>query len=469
MMSGFFNQDRDAYNAPLRQPSLPLFTNGISTIQADLLHAYEDGVEAVGQLQLLDYGDPTYINKGMAVGKQMLERVTQINPAGHRHFRSRYYSGTAMSTEDPWQWSASHSYNLLHTSYLLSLYNGSPKLQKMLVQIADGLLAHARNGNIYPEINFSTDEVRGGSGSQSVWQVFKAAYDITGDKKYLPYVRGRSNKARKLNKDSLAAAYTGRIKDYGAHEYINTVGTVWIDRIVSPDNDIQTDRLGGVALTRINNTYPENYVGWKIEKPASYESMAFFVSKATPQAINILAYNLDQRTVSADMSVWNIMPGKWKVIQGVDNNDDQQMDKGATEKIVDLEPGQSLKLAFPARKNTLIRLELVQEAQVPSNKRTDLGIAPTDVKMSGNQLSVRVYNVSSVDAPPTTLLVKDAAGKAIKTVAVPAIKAPLDLLPKWADIMVTLPANANLSSGSVLLDPEKKLIQITRLNDSAKW
>jgi hypothetical protein len=468
MMAGFYNPDRDPYNAPLRQPSLPLFTNGISTIQADLLHAYEDGVEAVGQLQLLDYGNPTYINKGMAVGKQMLERVTQINPAGHRHFRSRYYSGTTMATEDPWQWAASHSYNLLHTSYLLSLYNGNPKLQKMLVEIADGLLAHAKNGNIYPEINFSTDEVRGGSGSQSVWQVFKAAYDITGDKKYERYVK-RANNNRKWNNDSLSAAYTGRIKDYGAHEYINTVGTVWIDRIVSPDNDIQTDRLGGVALARINNTYPQNYLGWKMEKPANYTSMAFFVSKASAQAINILAYNLEQRTVNTNMSVWNIKPGKWKVIQGLDHNNDGQMDGGTTVKIVNLEPGASLKLSFPARKNTLIRLELVQADVVASNKRTDLGIAPTDVKLTGNQLSIRIYNVSSVDAPPTTLLVKDATGKAIKTVAIPAIKAPLDLLPKWADVMVSLPADAKLSSGSVTLDPEKKLLQITRLNDQVKW
>jgi len=470
MMSGFFNQDRDAYNAPLKQPSLPLFTNGISTIQADLLHAYEDGVEAVGQLQLLDYGNPLYINKGMAVGKQMLERVTQINSAGHRHFRSRYYSGTTMATEDPWQWSASHSYNLLHTSYLLSLYNGSPELQKMLVEIADGLIAHAdKNGNIHPEVNFTTDQVKGESGSQSVLQVFKAAYDITGDKKYLPFIRRRGGGNHSFNKDSLAARYAERVKDMGAREYVNTVGTVWIDRIVANDNDLQTDRLGGVALTRINNTYPENYVSWKIAKPATYESLAVYVTDANAQAINVIAYNLEQRPVSADMGVWKIKPGKWKITQGLDNNEDGKIDGSPTIRLIDLERGQSVKFNFAARKNTIIKLEMVQAAKTDYKDRTDIGIAPTDVKVTDNQLNVRVYNVSSVNSPQTTLLIRNAAGQPVKTVTVPAIPAPLDLTPKYADITVAIPAGTDVSAGSVQLDPERKLIQITRLNDFVKW
>ncbi|MDQ3843230.1 MAG: LamG domain-containing protein, partial [Bacteroidota bacterium] len=256
MMSGFYNQERDPYYAPLRQPSLPLFTNGLATITTDLLHAYEEGIEAVGQLQLLDYGNPLHINHGMEVAKRILEEVTQVNAAGHRHFRSRYYGGTNMATEDPWQWSGAHSYHMLHTAYNLARYNGQPKLRKMITDIADGLLAHTdKNGTVYTDIHFSADTVRGIPGAQNTWQVFKAAYDFTGDAKYLKPISERNSEAHPFNKDSLVKRYTERIKDLSARAFINTEGSVWIDRVVAPDTDLQTDRLGGVALWRINNIY----------------------------------------------------------------------------------------------------------------------------------------------------------------------------------------------------------------------
>lgn len=103
LMNGYYDQERDPYDVSLRQRSLPLFTNGLATINTDLLHAYEEGIEAVGQLQLLDFGNPLHINHGMEIAKRVLEDVTKVNAAGHRHFRSRLYGGTNMATEDPWQ------------------------------------------------------------------------------------------------------------------------------------------------------------------------------------------------------------------------------------------------------------------------------------------------------------------------------------------------------------------------------
>lgn len=231
----------------------------------------------------------------MEIAKKVLEDVTQVNAAGHRHFRSRLYGGTNMATEDPWQWSGYHSYHMLHTAYNIARYNGNPKLRKMIEEVADGLLAHAdSNGNIYPEIHFSTDSVRGITGAQNIWQIFMAAYDLTGDAKYLKPIPGRIEETRKFNSDSLVKRYSERIRDLGAREYINTEGSLWIDRIVAPDNDIQTDRLGGVALNRINNIYQQNYVSWKMDQPATYESLAFFVTRASPVNIGIIAYNLEK-------------------------------------------------------------------------------------------------------------------------------------------------------------------------------
>ncbi|MCX6334446.1 MAG: hypothetical protein NT092_09095, partial [Bacteroidia bacterium] len=139
-MTAYYDQERSPYYASLRQRSLPLFTNGLATIFTDELHALEDGMQVVGALQVLDFGNPLCMERGMETSLRMLEDITQVNSAGHRHFRSRYYSGTRIAGEDPWQWSVARSYNVLQTSFLTTRYNGNPKLQKMITEIADGLL-----------------------------------------------------------------------------------------------------------------------------------------------------------------------------------------------------------------------------------------------------------------------------------------------------------------------------------------
>ncbi len=69
----------------------------------------------------------------------------------------------------------------------------------------------------------------------------------------------------------------------------------------------------------------------------------------------------------------------------------------------------------------------------------------------------------------TTLQVKDAKGNIVAMASVPALKAPLDLVPQWTDVKVTVPKGTDLTTGSIQLDPDKKMIQITRLNDYVKW
>jgi len=470
MMSAYFDQDRNSYDANLRQRSLPLFTNGLATINTDLLHAYEEGIEAVGQLMTIDYGNPLYINKGMETSKALLEKVTKVNKKGDRLFRSRFYGGTNLATEDPWQWSGAHSYNMLHTAYNLARYNGNPKLRQMLIDMADGLLAHQdEEGNIYTEINYNTGEVRGEPGIGSTWQVLKAAYDLTGDKNYLEPISGRIKQIRGFDNDSLAIRYKEHIRNLAAKEYINTEGSIWIDRIAAEYNDLQIDRLGGVALSRINNIYQQNYVSWNIDKPYSYSSLAFFLPETSNTKIKIITYNLESKEVNVDMTVWDILPGRWKMHQGADSNNDQQINSKSTESIIELEKGESLNLTFPSHETTIVELELVEPAKTTYSERPDFGISESDIKVKEGGITVRVYSLGSVDTPSTTLELSDGQGSLITTVPVPALKAPLDLVPKWIDIDVPVSPGIDLSSGSVQLDPERKIIQITKQNDYVNW
>ncbi|MCX6334445.1 MAG: hypothetical protein NT092_09090, partial [Bacteroidia bacterium] len=391
--------------------------------------------------------------------------------AGHRHFRSRYYSGTRIAGEDPWQWSVARSYNVLQTSFLTTRYNGNPKLQKMITEIADGLLYHVHNGRVTTEINFSTDaENRSGSMfGEAPNSVFYAAWQITGDKKYLEVIPQKDPALRVFDKERLAKRYTEEITNLGVREYINTEGSPWIDR-TSPYNPIiQEDRLGGTALLRLNVLYPQNFVSWKFNAPANFESVAIFLSKASPESLNIIAYNLDLIPVNTDMTVWDVKPGQWRIHQGIDTNDDQQIDSGATERIVELNRGELLNIVFAPRKYNIVSMELVRPAEKGYWERPDLGIGPDDIKISGEMVTVRVHSLGAVDTPATTLELRDAMGKLVVTAQVPPLEAPLDLKPKWTDISFTVAEGTDLSHGSVKVDPMGKIQQITRRNTIVTW
>jgi hypothetical protein len=469
-LEGYYDQDRDPYNAALRQRSLPLFTNGLATITTDLLHAYEEGVEAVGQLMLYNYGNPLYMSRGMEIAKRVMEDLTEIAPDGHRHFRSSLFGGTAMSLEDPWQWTGFYNFTMLHTPYLIARYNGNPLLRQMIIELADGLLEHQdTNGNFYTEIHFTTGEVRGNPGLQSAWQVFLAAYEYTGDSKYLPPVKDNKITIRNFNTDDLISDYTEEIKNLAVLAHPHTVGSIWIDRIYANTNRLQTDRLGGVALARIRQIYPQHYLSWKISEPADYHSLAFFVPAANSGSIELLAYNLEAETVHAKMKLWNIQPGTWRVLTGPDTNEDQQMDQETSSELLYLERGSELNLSFVSQTHTLVSLELVEPARTAYSQRADLAISSAGLRIEENKVTVRVYSQGGIASPESSLELKDARGELVANVTVPAMEAPLDLSPNWLDVEIPIPADLDLSSGSIEIDPGKKIDQITRLNTRVAW
>ncbi len=469
-LEGYYDQDRDPYDAALRQRSLPLFTNGLATINTDLLHAYEEGVEAVGQLMLLNYGNPLYISRGMEIAKRVLDDVTQIAPDGHRHFRSRLFGGTSMSTEDPWQWSGHYSYNMLHTPYMIARYNGNPLLRTMIIELADALLDHSDDqGNIYTEIHFTTGEVQGSNDIKAAWQVFMAAYEFTGDPKYLPPIKDRVSGSRAFDPQDMADRYREKISDLAVLEHPNTVGSIWIDRISCNTNGLQEDRLGGVALARIRHIYQKNHVSWDIESPANCKSLAMFLPKATSSELDIIAFNLEKEEVSASMTLWDIRPGIWRIVLGPDEDENQKMDSRQRDEVVYLERGSELKLSFEPQKNTLVHLELEEAAKTDYSERPDLAISASGIRIHGDEVIIRVYSQGAVGTPETTLEVWNASGESVGTAPVPAMKAPVDLNPNWLDIRVQVPAATDLSSGIIRIDPQGEIKQITGKNTEVKW
>jgi hypothetical protein len=160
-------------------------------------------------------------------------------------------------------------------------------------------------------------------------------------------------------------------------------------------------------------------------------------------------------------------PGKWEVMQGIDSRGDGLVTGAAQSRQFDFEHDRPLTITFAPRATTVIELKLISKG-TPYWDRPDLGIGKDDVVIQDRKVTVTVHSLGAADAPATTLALMDANGKVFATVAVQALKAPLDLMPKTAAVTLTIPLGASMKNGSVVVDPDATTREITRLNNQVK-
>ena len=503
-----------------------MWTNGLATGQFDELHSYEDGLNVLGQSLLMDFGNPKELERAMLTARR-LEWLTGINAAGHRHVRSSYFSGAKMATGGVWGWTKARSYMDFHPALDLVLFNGAPETRKLVLETVDGMLAHRKqeaDGRwvTRTDINFKTDEdLPGGDASPDF--MFWAAYRWTGDKKYLlPFMDAGPSSLAQISSDALdmlnlrdtwgkqlvAAAgstdsttgvaptgaqsitgsaetfawqvsgdtkyldrlYRAQLQAESNREWINTEGSLWIDRVTDSagpmfvNTELQRARFGGVALIR-NHIYPGNAVSWAFVAPATPSSLGILVPVATPDHLKIVVYNLDAVPVETRMTGWEIDPGKWEIVQGTRGNAETDPLESVSTRTASFERSTSLDFTFAPHTTTVLELKLVEKG-VPYWSRPDLGIGADDVKVEGAKITVTVHSLGSVDAPASKVVVRDKAGKTLATARVPALKAPLDLTLKTAQVKLAVPKGADLKGATVTVECGGDLPEITLMNNS---
>jgi len=489
------------------------FTDGLPTIVTDELHVYEEGINVLPQTMLLDYGDPKVIERLMVTAKAY-ERITGINDLGQRQVKSTFYGGPKIYSEGVWAKSlTSYSHLVFHPGFSLVEFNGHPAAKKLMLEICDGILEHRKqdsNGNYYlpAEILFPSGEDRGrtlGMMAHMMW----GAYRWTGDGKYLLPIRdevgrgaygvvgalcanvidllgerdtwGRAIASRTSPRDGnafsrhlawqvtgdkqyLEELYADQIQRAAQSMYMNTEGHWWIDRVYAESRELQRARLGGVALWR-NMLYPGHVVSWRFEKPARGESVAILVPDATTTAMTVIVYNIEKEPVEAHMTAWDIEPGKWRVVEGIDTDGDDRADGNVTKRTVEFERTKSLAFTFPPRATTVITLKRTSKGK-PYWQRPDLGIGDDDVTVARDAVRVTVHSLGSVDAPASTVAIVDQSGAVLARADVPPLKAPIDYEPKTAEVTLTVKADTLLRGCLVVVDPDGKLQEITKINNT---
>jgi hypothetical protein len=437
-------------------------------------------------------------------------RLIAVNAAGHHHIISSYYSGTDIVREGVWGWQHPYSVLITHPGLLLADYNGAPAVKGALLPVLDDWLAHGKQAadgswSFPSDIEWATDAARG-NGVVSAANVFWAAWNWTGDDKYLRPIdadRIQTNLAglSRLNADlltrlpagpPLARAITnGSVKPAGSDNdrnlggstdadfarfvrwqqtgdktvlsdlfgseiesdaqrmHLLTEGHLWSDRVSVPSEMLQRTRLGGVAHRR-NAYYPGNLVRWRFGDGTQAEDVAILIPAGDPRRFKVIAFNTTDHPVTATMIGDQLTAGDWALTSGVDTNGDDRADAPSAATRVTLEEGARMPLSLPPHQTIVFDFALMAPREEPRT-RTDVGISGDDLALAGGRLTAKVHGLGAKPSPAGSATLRDGDGKIIGTARFPALAAPTDLQPHIANIAFSVPRAVKKGSLNVTL------------------
>ena len=88
--------------------------------------------------------------------------------------------------------------------------------------------------------------------------------------------------------------------------------------------------------------------------------------------------------------------------------------------------------------------------------------------MQGREVRVTVHSLGAVPSPAASVMLRDGAGRELGTAKLPALAAPVDLLPKTAPVTLRLPEGVDPHGCTVEIDPHHQLDEITTRNNAVK-
>lgn len=503
--------------ARLRDGTLEM---GLNRQVRPVRQAYQAGLNLAPMLALLDYGNPRWIETLMGTSRH-LDRLTAANPAGQRHFQSSRVSAKESVRQGIFAREEAWGSLLWHSALTLADYNRNPALVDQLKEYAAARLEHWKKDR-YPKrtlaIHFPTDEAlsRGPPGRpllDLMWGVFR----MTGNPAYLwtlstlvkagrtdaaqtssarwqsflpeaaevrPFLKllprlSLWNRHLHFSEAALLArqyAYeaTGRkdyLLDYQAallkhleqNRILYTEAELSPAGVFIPHRATQRARLGGIAHADL-----QIYAGHALSWENTRRQVAALVSQARPDALEVTVFNLGEALQDVRMRVWQLENGTYEVTEGLDLNDDGQVDLGLNRRILRLKRHSSIPLTLRGGKSTIIKVSQ-KEKGTPVWQLPDLALGPQDFRYEadGDRGEVTIHNLGSAPSPPFRLQIRNARGDVILERRISSLPAPLDLHPKTT----VVPLSGLRAAGSgrrlhlqLLVGPEVE--EITARNNS---
>lgn len=493
------------------------FTKGYSNLIWDVEHAAEDSTYSQPRMVPLEYGNPKWLERCMETSAN-IGFWTEVNAQGHRHFKGYMFQAQAFRPGPETDSDVPDNARAAKIGLYVGWYNGNETLTTWFRQWADAWCEDAlrpvpgKPAGVLPgEIVAKTCQI-GRDGSR--WDTCKryplgaityhmedqlvGTYLLTGERRYLAPVEamvlnGRGSEASQVNwrrltgdtrrdaamlelaargrptpgflawlatgdKEHLAQACIEVVRDFERNRFLITEAEPPTDRVPMPGNVLLRQMLlGGIGVWVCG--WPQMAVSWE----DTGLDFAGLVLESRPNRLRVLAQNFgpERRVV---LRVWELERGLCELRVGADRNQDDSFDVPPAAQTVAVDRAARLPIQLAAGALTLIELRQVERR--PAGRRPDLGIGAEDITLSADRraVTVRVHSLGGMAAPATALRLENAAGQTLAEAPVPALLPPEDLVPKTADMVVSLAAPL-APRWAVVLDPAGTLDEITRENN----
>ena len=322
-----------------------MLTNGVSTIQTDGLHTFEEGENTTCQAAIVAPDDPLVKERLLRSARGVRETYLGVNGKGHLHLRGDYMGAHKVATGGWWVWNSMRGNFHMSSPMLAAERYGDEFSKQYSLQFFNSLFEHAVTSDdgstVLPsEINFLTDEDRFpqkyyGSMMAYLWK-------WTGDERYLRAAEVSRAPFVSPDKDELVSTYRRLLRNNDYREWYNTHGSPYIDRVRDYFSDWDYARLGGPCCA---NYLPWNLVAWDFGGTALAEQVAINVTyDLKDDWFDVEFFNVSGRTVKARMLGRRAADGIWEMNDGRKTQD------------VDFGYGKAVELRIPAGKSYTIRM-----------------------------------------------------------------------------------------------------------------
>lgn len=480
---------------------------GIARGPIDALHA-TDFLSWRAHLMLFDYGEPRHVERALDLTRA-LQRWTRVDAKGHRHFLANIYSedgpehqpaseiGSAgLVSATGGKEDSTTSRNFLRDPIFCAWYSRNPTVLKFVREVAETDYARAAAGAKLGAYEFYP---------------FFSYYRLFGDNKFLNepkvvlhdrwnlpiwrrYVENLPN-GKQIDDQLLKAA---RVKT-ASEEHLTTGYLISRDRKFLVDAMREAcERLeggwqfrGGAALGANDHFYvpgqaalSQMYLGSALTwlRPASIlppiavswegldAEVAAIVLEASPLKLRLAAYNFTDRPRKVRMRVWELAAGKYQLKEGLDANQDDQIDGSPATRDLSLQRSSTIELELPAQKVHIVELHQVQ-AQPRPELLADLAIGEGDIfyDKASDRLKVVVHNLGAAAAENVTVRFETPDGRLLGERTIARLEAPIDLKPKTVTVWLPQPTLHPVDRIVVRIDPAGRVDEITRANNVGAW
>jgi len=484
---------------------------------ADVEHTAEWTADSQAIIMGIEYGNPTYFERNLKIGKLMRDLWMGKTDRGHLHFKSITLGNNRVGKTSGWALEAQIDHPLNGRATFPASwawwYSPVDELDRLFSEWAEAWFDDSMReengkpaGVIPGPVGFPSDTI-GGNGA-TVWRrgspqsnpyenpkyvnyvsgLFSRMYKMTGDEKWLaPKVaRVTPTEVLKGNYGSIANPLTEkRIED--KYEFINQEAnletTLGIIRMTWPSvtsEIVATDRVTVPGLIQILRLLIGGIPGGGMDfVPATFEKtsrdVAFMNLVASPKEIKSILYSFGDNPEDVHMRLWNLKTlAKHSVRVGVDVNDDDQIDETIdTFEYEHLHRGDAIAFTIPAKKAVVVEIKRTEDGPMAPKRVVDLALAPEDIDYKAGKLSVTAHNIGNLDCARFDMKVwqgEAGSGKLLKAFAINGLEAPNDLEPRLVTMALDweLPKDASLERPvtiTVELDPEDAHYEITERNN----